>query len=227
MAHRPSRRPLPTTRARAIVAAVLAASVAASGMLVACTPRIRAPATPTATVTPTPTTPAPRPDATIPESPDSADAALSCTDDLAAWILGESGLIADERVATPAPSDPTVDFTRLAAPACAFRGTHRSFTDIDELEATSDVRAWVLPDAAAAAAHADAAIAVLEAAGYTTTSRKDGTDPAAHLLRVVGTEVADESVVLTRDHVPSVRGLGADAGPVAVVVGVVTFATVG
>ncbi|MCR2827620.1 hypothetical protein [Microbacterium sp. zg.Y909] len=200
---------------------------------------------------PTPTGPAPAPDATIPERPEDADAtergpnggpgdgdgdgALSvppagaapsqaCPDDLTAWIVDESTLVADDHIATPAPSDPSVDFGGLSAPGCAFAGTTRTFTDIQEVQATSDVRVWVFTDAATAAGHADAALAVLTAAGYTVLDRRGGSDPLTHLLRGMGPAVLDQAVVQTWGAGPTVNRVGGEPGQVVVAVGVVTFA---
>lgn len=219
---------------RVAVATLLAASVAGSALLTGCTPRIY-PAggvpspSPTASFSPSPGSPISPggPDATIPETPegDDGDAAgpLPCSDDLADWVLHASGLIADDRVADPVPSDPAVDLSALGAPSCAFTGSDLSFTDIEEVEAASDVRVWVFPDAATAAAHADAVIAALESAGYDTTARRDGPDAAAHLLRATGTEVADQTVVLTWGAPDTARRIGIDPGQVAVGVDIVTF----
>ncbi|MCR2799665.1 hypothetical protein QNO21_11075 [Microbacterium sp. zg-Y818] len=195
---------------------------------------------------PTPTGPAPAPDATIPERPEDADAtergpsdgpgdgdgeppagaapSQACPDDLTAWIVDESALVADAHIATPAPSDPSVDFGGLSAPGCAFAGTTRTFTDVQEVQATSDVRVWVFTDAATAAGHADAALALLTAAGYTVLDRRGGSDPLTHLLRGVGPAVLDQAVVQTWGADATVSRVGAEPGQVVVAVGVVTFA---
>ncbi|MBD7956286.1 hypothetical protein H9651_01375 [Microbacterium sp. Sa4CUA7] len=238
MAHRPP----PTRRRRphhVIVATLLAASVGVSALMSGCTPRVYpSGGTPSPTASGSPSAEPPvlpgRPDATIPERPESDDdrgdgggtAPLSCPDALADWVLELSGLIADDRVAEPVASDPAVDFSALAAPSCAFTGSDLSFTDIEEVEAASDVRVWVFADAATAAAHAEAVISALESAGYDTTARRDGADAAAHLLRASGTELADQTVVLTWGDPATAERIGIDPGQVAVGVDIVTFTAV-
>lgn len=227
---------MPTSRPhRVAVATLLAASVAVSALMTGCTPRIYPSGgvpSPTASMSPSPSAEAPvvpgRPDATIPERPEgdedgSAAAPLPCPEALADWVLGISGLIADDRVPDPVPSDPAVDFSGLAAPSCAFTGSDLSFTDIEEVEAASDVRVWVFPDAATAAAHVEAVITALEAAGYDTTARRGGADAAAHLLRTAGTELADQTLVLTWGDPATAERVGIDPGQVAVGVDIVTF----
>lgn len=258
-------------RARRIATVAVAATVAAS-VLAGCGPRMGDPLLPAPSSTstpapsptpvpsgsptvsptpaPTPTGPAPAPDATIPESPEDADASesgpsgapgdadlrdtppgaapsRSCTDALTAWIVDESTLVADDHIEAPAPSDPSVDFGRLSEPGCAFSGRTRTFTDIEEVEATSDVRVWVFADAVTAARHADAALAALAAAGYTVFDRRGGTDPLTHLLRGEGPAVLDQAVVQTWGADPTVRRIGAEPGQVVVAVGVVTFVGLG
>ncbi|MCR2815323.1 hypothetical protein [Microbacterium jiangjiandongii] len=205
---------------------------------------------PTPSPTPTPTGPAPEPDATIPETPEDADAAeggpsgeagapgprspraeaapsQACPEDLTAWIVEESTFVADDLIAAPAPSDPSVDFGGLSEPGCVFAGKTRSFTDIEEVEATSDVRVWVFPDAQTAARHAESALAALTAAGYSVFDRRGGTDPLTHLLRGEGPALLDQAVVLTWGADPTVRRIGAEPGQVVVAVGVVTFVGLG
>ena len=202
---------------------------------------------PTPSPTPTPTGPAPAPDATIPETPEDAEGGASgeavdpdprstraeaapsqaCPDDLTAWIVEESTLVADGHIAAPAPSDPSIDFGGLSEPGCAFAGKTRSFTDIEEVEATSDVRVWVFADAQTAARHAESALAALTAAGYTVFDRRGGTDPLTHLLRGEGPALLDQAVVLTWGADPTVRRVGAEPGQVVVAVGVVTFVGLG
>jgi len=204
---------------------------------------------PVPTPAPTPPGPAPAPDATIPESPEDAapdDGAgggspevgpratpagsapsEACPDALTTWIVDESQLIADDRTAEPAPSDPAVDFAALSEPGCAFAGKNRSFTDIEEVEATSDVRVWVFTDAVTAAAHAQAALDRLIAAGYAVFDRRGGSDALTHLLRGAGSELLDQAVVQTWGAVATARRVGAEPGQVVVAVGVVTFAGLG
>jgi len=218
-------------------------------------PRTSTPA-PSPSPTPTPTGPAPTPDVTVPERPDDVDAlpgapgdeppaadpdsnpdapatptaavpSERCTDDLVAWIVEDSALVADEQVTAPVPSDPAVDLGGLTDPGCAFTGSSRVFTDIEEVEAAADVRVWVFTDAESADAHAEAALSALGSAGYGVFDRRAGSDPLTHLVREEGTEVLDQALVQTWRAPSTVQRVGAEPGQVVVAVGVVTFTGLG